>query len=364
MEIQPETGVERYARRLAEYLPQVAPDLEVTLFIRHDSPAPVVHPSASLVQVRSRLPRPVWREAALPRELKRRGIGLLHAPVAAVPLKSWLTRIATIHDVPPSSGSGSQGFFSRNRLRLLHTAAAAHALIVPSLATKEALLEVAPHVGSRVRVISHGVDPDFRPEGVGLNRERYGIPEGPFLLWVGTIRRRKDPFVLVNALARILKDSDRSLSLVMCGDVRLDREELFAPLKEAGLGHRMVLPGYVYREDLPDLYREAELVVVPSRLEGFGMCALEAMACGKPLVISRDAALVELAKGAARTFATGDAADLANCITNLLDDRELRRSIAAAAVKRASRFSWEGSARAHAELYRDLLRSREGHSPS
>ena len=355
LEVHPETGVERYARRLAETLPRVADDLEFTLVVRSDGPSPVIHPGARLLTVHSRLPRAVWREAALPGELMRRGIPLLHAPVAAIPLRSKLTRVATIHDVPPAGGPDGEGYLSRNRLRMLHAAGAADAIVVPSRATRDALLEIVPGVSDRVHVIPHGVDPDFRPEGVPLDRRRYGIPEGPYLLWVGTIRRRKDPMVLIRAFVRLMQKEERDLRLIMCGDLRVDHEELYEPLVAAGLEERLILPGYVYREDLPDLYREAEALVVPSRLEGFGMCALEAMACARPLVVSRDPALLELTGDAALSFEIGEEEDLTAVLERLLDDEDLRRRLGERGRERAAACSWEASARAHAELYRSLL---------
>jgi len=351
----PETGVERYARRLAEFLPRVAPDLQFLLLVRANSPAPVVHPGAELVRIHSRLPRALWREAVLPGDLRRLDVGLLHAPVAAIPLRSGLLRVATIHDVPHLSGVGAESFLSRNRLRLLHAAGAADALVVPSFATKEDLQAAVPRARERIHVIPHGVDPDFRPQGVGLHRERYGILSGPYLLWVGTIRPRKDPMVLIEALARLLKEGEEGLQLVMCGDLRLKREQLQAPLKALGFAKQLCLAGYVHREDLPDLYREASLVVIPSRQEGFGLCALEAMACGKPLVISRDAALRELAGEAGASFKTGDPADLALTIKRLLHDPAECEGRSKVAVAQAASYSWEASARAHADLYRSFL---------
>lgn len=354
LEAHPETGVERYARRLAEHLPVVAPELDVTCFVRAGGPMPVVGGAAEVVSVSSRLPRPIWRETALPRELRRRNISLLHAPVAAIPVRTALDRIATIHDMPPPGDTGDGPLLSRNRLRAFHACYATRALVVPSAATAEAIKALDPGLQDKIHVIPHGVDADFTPHGLALERRRYGIPPRPYILWVGTIRPRKDPLVLVRAFAGLLA-AGADLSLVMSGDLRMDPAELRAPLEGIGAADRLVLPGYVYRQDLPELYREAEVVVVPSRVEGFGLCALEAMASGRPLVISEDAALVELAEGAARTFTTGDAGDLQRTLQELLDAPAERRRLGAAGVERAAAYSWDASARAHADLYRGLL---------
>jgi glycosyltransferase involved in cell wall biosynthesis len=357
LEAQPETGVERYARRLVEHLPAAAPDLEVIVFVRPGRPAPAVRPPARIRRLASPLPRAVWRELSLPRALAEEGVGLLHSPVAALPVRGGVPRIATIHDVPDFGAPGHEGRLSRHRLRLLHAVRAARALIVPSLATRDALLRLAPDLGPRLQVIPHGVDPDFRPHGPPLKRARYGIPPGPYLLWVGTIRDRKDPRTLVEAFARLVTGHHAfaDLRLVMCGDVRMAEDVLRQPLRLIGRSEQLLLPGYVAREDLPDLYREAALVIVPSRLEGFGLSALEAMACGQPPVVSSDAALVELAGEAAITFATGDSADLAQKIREALRNPEALRARSARARERAEAYSWSASATAHAALYRRVL---------
>ncbi|MSR75167.1 MAG: glycosyltransferase family 1 protein [Planctomycetes bacterium] len=359
LEVQPETGVERYARRLVEQLPLVAPDLEFVVLIRPGRPAPAASMQVRVVEVPSLLPRAIWREGAMPRAMRRLGVQLLHAPVAALPFRTSAMRIATIHDVPRYGEAGHAGRLSRNRLRLLHALRAAHHIVVPSEATRLALIAAEPAVEARVTAIAHGVDPDFRPFGLPLRRDRYGIPPGPFLLWVGTLRQRKDPLVLVEAFARLMRSGHPPMHLVMCGKALMDEADVRAPLRAAGIDDRLlILPGYVAREDLPDLYREAEAVVVPSRLEGFGLPALEAMASGRPLVISEDAALTEVCGNAAQSFRTGDAHDLAHVLQHLLRDSALKAQLCARAVRRSQEYSWEASARSHAELYRSVLSSR------
>jgi glycosyltransferase involved in cell wall biosynthesis len=353
LEARVETGVERYARRLAEHLPEVAPDLSFRVIVRPNRPAPSVSGGARIVSVPSPLPRAAWRETAMPLALRRLGVSLLHAPVAAVPIMAPVPRVATIHDVASREKGARLG---RDRLRLLHATRAASVLIVPSFATRDALAGLEPGARDRIAVIPHGVDPDFRPHGTALNRKQYGIPEGRFVLWVGTVRPRKDPLVLVEAFARLIEEpTSKDLHLVMVGDLRMDPAVLRRPLEATGLGERLILAGYLPRQDLPDLYRAASVVALPSRLEGFGLPALEAMACGRPLVVSGDSALRELTGEAALSFPTGDAGALTAVLARLLGDEGLRRRVAAAALERAQLYSWEGTARAHAEIYRLVL---------
>ena len=355
LEVTPETGVERYARRLAEHLPVAAPELDYVILTRPGRPVPMVSEPARVVPVPSILPRPGWRESALPRALEQLGVDVLHAPVAALPLRSAAPRVATIHDVPRFGSPGHEGRLSRHRLRLLHAVRAARRLIVPSVATQLALSALEPRCEDRIRVIPHGVDTDFQPGGIPLKRERYGIPEGArYILWVGTIRPRKDPLVLVRAFAS-LAESDDSLYCVMAVDLRMDEQVLRAPLRGTPAAERLILPSYAAREDLPDLYRESECLVMPSKIEGFGLPALEAMACARPVITSDDPALTALIGDSGVSFPAGDATALAHAIRTLLADPEAAETLAKRALQRAQRYSWDGCARAHADVYLELL---------
>jgi len=355
LEATPETGVERYARRLAEHLPEAAPHMQFLILTRPGRPVPVVSEPARVVPVPSILPRLGWRETALPRALKRLGISLLHAPVAAIPLRAAVPRIATVHDVPAWGEPGFEGRLSRNRLRLFHAVRAAKRIIVPSSATRADLIDLEPRCEPRIRVIHHGVDPDFRPKGIALKRSRYSIPDGvPYLLWVGTVRQRKDPLVLIRAFAS-LAETYGDLHCVVCGDARMDEATLRAPVAGTPAEGRLLLTGYAAREDLPDLYREAACLVLPSRIEGFGLPALEAMACGRPVITSQDPALKDLVGDAGLSFRTGDATDLAETITTLLEDDGQAEALAACARARAAGYSWGACARAHADVYDELL---------
>jgi glycosyltransferase involved in cell wall biosynthesis len=355
LEITPETGVERYARRLAEHLPRVAPDLEIVMFVRPGRPAPVSGSGSTVVSVPSLLPRPAWRETALPRALRREGIAILHAPMASVPLRSPVPRVVTIHDVPTFGAPNHEGRLSRHRLRLLHAIHAATRIIVPSAATRDALLAMEPRVAPRVRIIAHGLDPDFQPEGLPLKRDRYSIPpSAPYILFVGTLRPRKDLITLVRAFG-ILAPHFPALHLVLCGDIRIEESELRAPLVGTAAASHLIIPGYAAREDLPDLYREASVVVIPSRLEGFGLPALEAMACGRPVIVSEDPALLEITGGAASTFPTGDAPALAHALEQILTHPALVQDMSTRARARVIPYTWDRCASAHGDVYRELL---------
>jgi glycosyltransferase involved in cell wall biosynthesis len=150
-----------------------------------------------------------------------------------------------------------------------------------------------------------------------------------------------------------------------------------AALADAGLPHRLVIAGpqdewlraQVQRvlgaarrpdlvdvagfvDDLPSLYRGATALLVTSRHEGFGLPALEAMACGTPVVAFANSAIPEVVGDGGILVDDGDVAELVRATRALIDDRALSRAQAAKGVQRASTFSWRRSAEAHAAVYR------------
>jgi glycosyltransferase involved in cell wall biosynthesis len=201
---------------------------------------------------------------------------------------------------------------------------ATHVLAV-SERTKRDLVELYHLPPDKVTVTPHGVDPAFAPGD--------GTHDG-YLLFVGAVQARKDP------LAALAAADAAGLSLVVAGPEK-DRA-LAQELRVRGADVR----GWIEQDDLAGLYRRAAAFVLPSRYEGFGVPVLEAMASGTPVVLSDDAALREVAGDA------GIYGDLAAGVQAALAERD---RYARAGLERASRYSWEESARLTADVYRSVL---------
>jgi glycosyltransferase involved in cell wall biosynthesis len=115
-------------------------------------------------------------------------------------------------------------------------------------------------------------------------------------------------------------------------------------------------PGRVDVLDMVKAYAEAEVAVIPSSYEGFSLPAVEAMACGIPLVATTGGALGEVVRDGGLTVPPGDAGALAKAIAAIMDDRRLAKSLAARGRARAAEhFTWEAAAQATVELYRRTI---------
>jgi len=236
-----------------------------------------------------------------------------------------------VHDLSFEREPGLMGRKDRAIFRALVPRAARRAarVLTVSERTRRDLEQLYGLQPERIVVTPNGVDPAFRPGAAPGT--------GGYLLLVGAIQQRKDPLAAAAAAAAV------GLPLVVAGparDAALARE-----LERRGADLR----GYVERDALADLYRNAACLVFPSRYEGFGLPLLEAMASGTPVVACDDAALREVA-GAAAVFAAPG--ELAAGIREALGRRDELR---AAGLARAREFTWEETARRTVAVYREVL---------
>jgi glycosyltransferase involved in cell wall biosynthesis len=167
-----------------------------------------------------------------------------------------------------------------------------------------------------------GVDLEtFAPGGAGPSRT-------PTVLFVGSLEPVKDPRLLLRAFAALAGDRP-DLRLRVVGDGGL-RGSLEAEVTTRGLAHRVAFDGPVARRDLPAIYRAATVLAVPSRHEAQSMVAVEAAACGLPVVGSRVGAVAELAEvGAALAIPPTDGRGLREALAAVLDDPNRAASMAA-----------------------------------
>jgi glycosyltransferase involved in cell wall biosynthesis len=318
------TGDETYVENLLRALPAAAPDLRFAALTRRPD---LVPPGIESVELPARLQE--WRMAwSVPRLLRRLRPALAHFQ-HALPVACPAPAVVTIHDLSFERDRRAMGRRDRMVFRALVPRAARRAarVLTVSERTRRDLVDLYGIAPDRVVVTPNGVDPVFRPDGE---------PDS-FLLFVGAVHPRKDPLAAAAAAAEV------GMPLVVVGPER--DAALAGRLRERGADLR----GYVTKDELARLYRKAACVVLPFRYEGFGLPLVEAMASGTPVVAAPDAALHEVAGGAA-IFADRDR--LADGIRQALSERD---RLVAAGLQRARTFTWEETARRTAAVYRDLL---------
>ncbi len=274
-------------------------------------------------------------------------VDLFHAAEHLLPRFGHIPSVFTLHDLIFRFDPGSHKALNRIYLNAMapRFLRAAHAIIAVSECTKRDAVRLYNISPEKIHVIYEGVDPRFKPitdaQVLTAARRRYNLPER-FVLYVGTIEPRKNLPALFTAFSS-LQDPTPNLKLVIAGKTGWLTEETFERAK--ALGDSVIFTGYVADADLAALYTLAELLVLPSIYEGFGLPVLEAMACGTPVACSNVSSLPEIAGDAALLFDPRDARSMAEAITRALSDPPLRAEMRARGLARAARFTWADAAR-------------------
>jgi glycosyltransferase involved in cell wall biosynthesis len=205
----------------------------------------------------------------------------------------------------------------------------------------------------RITAVPHGISPVFSAQHRGEDaaaRSRARLARSPYLLWVGSLHGpdpRKGLDLMFDAVESLEPSSRPLVGLV--GKPGLGTRWAQERCKRSGI--EAVLPGWVEDSELAALYRGAAAVVVPSRHEGFGLPALEAMACGAPLIVTDAGSLPSVVGEAAHVVRAGDVTALAEGLRSLLADPDLQARLRIAGRQHAASFSWEVSARRTVEVY-------------
>jgi glycosyltransferase involved in cell wall biosynthesis len=242
--------------------------------------------------------------------------------------------------------------------------ATANHVLADSQATKEDLMELYSTPNDKITVLYSGVDSRFAPEKQRGEEERirsrYKLGHQPFILGVGTLHPRKNYSRLISAFAQIADVSRRldgksiNHNLVIVGKKGWLFDSIIADAARLGIRTRVVFPGYADDEDLPALYRTAELFVFPSIYEGFGLPPLEAMACGTPVVTSNVSSLPEVVGDAGLTVDPTDIHALANAMSRALQDTQLRQQMSQRGLAQAGKFTWLRAAHQLVQVYQQV----------
>jgi len=241
-------------------------------------------------------------------------------------------------------------------MKCRHAARRSARVITVSQASKRGLMEAFALPEERVRVITEGPSETFRkfqsdPVAEALARQKHGLGVTErFFLYVGGISPHKNLSTLIEAFALIAKNpAAHDARLVLAGDFKGDvfrtcHADLMALAKSRNISDRVLFPGFVPDAELAHLFHAAEAFVFPSFLEGFGLPAVEAMACGALVVASDRGSLPEVVGDAGILFDPHDARGLADVLRRLHGDSGLRKELRAKSLQRAPQFTWEKSA--------------------
>lgn len=355
------SGIGAYVQALVDRLPALCPRARFSLWVDPRAPRPL-SPSPRVTETVVRAPANGLRTLLCPTLLADVGdADVLHAPFNLLGRGLPCPTVVTVHDlmwlVAPALSEGLSPvtpfkalFYRDGIVRALRHATR---LVAISNATADSIRAFDPAAARRVRVIPHGVEPRFRPpaDRDALARriaEGFGIVE-PYLLVVGQNTPSKNHLAVLRAFAGAELPARVRLVFLQ----RLYRDGSLSRLaRRLGVEARVVSLPTAGADDVVALVQGALALVQFSRFEGFGMPALEAAACGTPVVASDIAPLVEVLGGAGLHVPLSVSA-LAGALRRIAHDAALRAELSARGLERSRDFSWDRSAAQHLEVYRD-----------
>ncbi len=300
------------------------------------------------------LPGTVWLHTLAAAQIKGSCVDVFLGTLAILPRRLAVPGVAVVHDLTPRAHARHHTVANRFCFNayLEESVLAADSVVCISHATRARLGEVLPVQARAAAVIPPGVDPFFFLPVVTPRQATRGRFSGgaPFLVQLGTLEPRKGVVTLLEAHGRLLQRHSTCPDLVLAGGRGWGGNWLEKALARHPAPGRVHLPGYVTREEARALLAHAEVVVVASEEEGFGLPLAEAMACGAVCVASDSPALREVAGGAARHFPRGNAEALAATLEDVLHS-PARAELSAHARQQARCWLWE----AIAPAWRSLL---------
>jgi glycosyltransferase involved in cell wall biosynthesis len=354
-------GMVTYVYHLIPELLELRPDLRLSVFTNPSAKDTLAdQPWAESVEmvthplVGRQYTRAVSELTVLGPIADRRGVDVLHSLAMIAPLRMRAVSVVTVPDLiwwnHPASLSrltasiwrSTVPFAARRAARVLTFSTASRDDIVLHLRVPEERVDVAPLGPGTLETAAPTPEEDLR--------ERMDLGTGPIVLAVSTKVPHKNLGRLVDAMGAVHEDFPDAV-LVLPGRPTEHEHELQQQASELGLDRAVRFLGWLSEPELEGLYRAATCFVYPSLQEGFGLPVLEAMRRGTPVACSNTSSMPEVGGEAVLYFDPLDTASIADALTTLLSDDNLRGRLSAAGRERQRLFTWRATAEATLESY-------------
>ncbi len=372
---QPHTGSGQYTLQLLKHLPQVAPQHEYALVVPHKGSFKIhdITAGTDLQSLASNIRRPtsdfrklLFEQSVMPRAARAYEANLLHVPYWAPPLRSNVPIVVTIHDIIPLVLPQYRGrVLGRAYTQLVSAAARGATLILTdSDASRSDIIEHLRIPADRVRTIYLAANPEFSdhldPINIAALRKNYDLPE-EYVLYLGGFDARKNIETLLQVYTWAQDVLGESYPLVIAGGLP-DRHDAFfhdprVIAQQIEVENVVHCVGRVAEEDKVALFQQARAFLYPTLYEGFGLPALEALACGVPVIGSNASSVPEIVGDAGILVEPQDARAMAGALIAVCTEDPLHAELSERALKQAAKFTWEKCARETAQAYESAIRA-------
>jgi glycosyltransferase involved in cell wall biosynthesis len=382
-------GYGRFTRDLLKALVAVDQDNDILFFVDKDTaslndfPAGVkivvaptsVAPTEAASASGRRSIRDLW---AMSRQVMKHDLDLFFFPAvySYFPILNRTKIVVTIHDMiadhHPDKIFPNKKLMFFWKLKQNLAVRQADLILTVSEYSKRQIIDYFKFPESFIETISEAANPNFGvlPQNGKmaqvLNRFQLNHRER-FLLYVGGISPHKNLKVLVDAYDQLIKDLAFSdVKLVLVGDYKSDSfysayASLKSHIEQLCLDERVIFTGFISDEVLAYLYNAASLLVLPSLEEGFGLPAIEAMACGTPVVSSNKGSLPEILGQAGHFFDPFRPESICNILQDVLSNDTVRNEMRRFGLLRSKQFTWQAVARKTLSIFDSLVDKKANH---
>jgi glycosyltransferase involved in cell wall biosynthesis len=351
-------GISTYTRRLVEALNQLKPPHDITIgYSRKDrAPLETSFGAASLwTPPHHRLER-----LALSVELARHRFDVWHSPDFIPPYRGARRHVITVHDLtfwhyPQYLTAEGRAYYNA---QIKTAVERADHLLVVSETTRRDLIEILSVPQEKMTIQPHGAGDQYRPfspQELVQAQKALNLPQG-YILHVGTLEPRKNIIGLLEGYRLLLDTLPAAPPVVLVGKAGWLFEETQQKIDAMRLGEKLIWRKDVDDGLLPAIYNLARVIVTPSFYEGFGMPALEAMACGIVPIVSNRSSLPEVVGDVGLLINPDDPTTIASALQKALTDDVWHSEQRIAGLERSRLFTWERSAQIALQVYEQVLR--------
>ncbi len=306
-----------------------------------------------------RMARVFWQQLRLPFVAAKHDIDIFHGPAYVLPLYLHAPAVLGAADAIALTHPHlcTRGTVSHLKRFLPKSCKLAGRILTPTQASAQSLERIAQATPDKLRVVPHGIDERFKViddrQALQEFRTSQGLP-AKFALFVGQVEPKKNLVQLVKAFFAARMNRRLEHKLLIVGKLGWKWKPLIREVRGLGQGANILFTGYLPDEALPPMYNLAEALLIPSIVEGFGLPALEAAACGCPVLVSQDPALVEITGDASLSVDATSLPRLREGLERVLSDDELRTRLRRAGPPHAAAYTWKRSAQETLAAYREL----------
>lgn len=356
------TGTEYYSYEIIKNLLEIDHENQYVLYAK-----------SSLNEVFPKLPKnatvkvmkfpKLWSQIRLSFEMIQNPPDVLFVPAHTIPIYHPKNTVVTLHDVGFKHFPNLYTPLERSYHDFCMNFSVRHAkkIISISKATENDLLKLYKADKKKISIIYHGFNYEkyFAEKSFDQNIYQEQSKYSPYLFFIGRLEAKKNVVNMIRAFAMLRKENRIKHKLVLAGRPGYQYEAMKEEISKLPpeLQSDIIELGYVKDEDAVKYLRCADILLFPSRFEGFGMPLLEAMASGIPVVASNTTSIPEIVGDAGLLCDPNKPFDFAAACSKIINSQSLRNELVQKGLKRSKQFSWENSARETLEVIKQAYNS-------